>query len=353
MVTRLSRVRSFLGPGAWSVGLILATVFALGGCGGSATGLAPSYLYVNKYGVTMLGLRLVQRDSHLTGNMEALLPIEATHAEEAHFSGATILDSKGNEVPFPPRSDANACGGTSACIEQLKTAVTGTLGNGDRVSIDLGYGNTLFGEQTLIGERKGSNLVFDIGGTGTPNATLQPASDQSIHRARSKVFARLPVVIRATELAVETQTLKELDWHALDVDAETLQYYDGENPSVVDSCTFGQDFSSYIAQMQEDIGVDAYELQKANRELGKYRRLDNSFVAYGKDSGIVSELESEAHTDAERMQGDVEEANDAIVVARQNQPKILGNRALCFVKTYAQHLGEVVLHLAPSLLAAG
>ena len=356
----MTRVRSFRGPGCWLAGLVLVAVFALGGCGGSSTALAPSYLYVDNYGVTMLGLRLVQHDSHLTGNMEALLPIEATRAEEAHFSGATILDSKGNEVtgtnstdPFTGRSDNGACGGASACIEDLKTAITGSLGNGNRLSIDLGYGNTLFGEQTLIGERKGSNLVFDIGGTGSPNIALQPASDKSIHTARSQVFARLPIVVKTTDLNVEAQTMRELDWHAIDVDAETLQYYDGENRSVVDSCTFGQDFSGNVAQMQEDVADDAYELRKANRELEEYRHLGGDYVAYGKYTGIVSALESEVHKDAERLQGAVDAANEAIVAARRNQPKILGNRVLCFAKAAAAHLSEIALHLAPSLLAAG
>jgi hypothetical protein len=344
------------GMAAFAAALTACTVPVLG----SSHRLSPAYLYTDKYGAIMYVLRLVQHRSQLTGNAEVLQTVTSKQADEDNIV-ATILDKNGHVVPwtssdsegFDGRPDHGACGGTSACLEQYGTSLTGQLGNSHRVSITFPGDSFVLDQQTMIGRRRGDDLVFSDHGT---EITFRPASEAEIQRANVRVHSALPMVIQTADLHDEAQYLKGDNGLADDVSnlKSILDDASQSNPTIFLNpavCDFQQGFSDQVSQTQTDVSALAKEIEKGRKQLAPYLRPGTALAAYGKHSGYVSELQSAIAGSVQSVDDTVRHANVTIAQANHDAPKIIN--ALNGVGCYVQHVGEAAFHLLPNLLAAG
>jgi hypothetical protein len=345
----------------------VAAAIALAACGSSSPRLAPSYLYTDGYHTTMYALHVVEHDGRITGTAQALQSVTSEQAGEDSCC-MRILDRYGHAVSWlagnskdlsTGRSDHGACGGTSACVEQLDSAITGQVGDDGRVSIhfsDAIEGGRVFGSSTtLIGERSGDTLVFDIDGTAT---RFRPADERSLRRARSAFYTALrTIVIPSTDLSDEAEALSG-DTIQQDADAlksivdDTIQFWGGNatqlNPYV---CDFQQRFTEQRAILQDHIDFEAKEIQAARAELEPFMQPNSPRGAYGQHSGDVSGLQAAIRDDVSRIDEAVRTANTAVDEANKHKGDIinLGNGAGCGF----QHWLENMSHFTPNLLAAG
>jgi len=348
--------------------LLAAAVVVVAGCGipgvggGSTPTLAGSYLYTDKYHSAMLALRLVQHHSQLTGTFESLLPVSSQQAAQDNV-GITVLDQHGNPVPWPAanstdpatgRSDNGACGGTSACLEELKAAITGQVGNRGRISIDLGWGVQFFGDQTLIAELHGRTLVFRINGTDT---VFHPAGERSIQEVYGEVFTTLrTLLIPAANLDQEAQYLRGPT--SLTDDVSGLQgVLDNvnQNPNGFLNpyvCEFQQSFTDQVNQTQQDINAEAKDVQRAQAELKPYEHQGSTLAAYGRSSGAVSELQAAITTAVAKINDTVKKANGVIAEANRDAPNIINvmNGAGC-AASHSLDIGLHALHIYLKLAA--